>query len=86
MSMTQKWIVELYVEGRGFMCQAGGYESETGAKSAAARAFKSDLHMRRVRVVSDDKPTVIYEATFRPGERTKWAPHPGNEDKHELTT
>ena len=76
--MARDWIVELYREGHGFITHAAGYDSEATAKAAAARAFKSESHTRRVRVVFDAEPTVIHEATFRPGERTRWAPHPGN--------
>lgn len=76
--MAQDWIVELYREGHGFMTHAAGYETEAKAKAAAARAFKSESHTRRVRVVFDGEPTVIHEVTFRPGERARWQQHPGN--------
>lgn len=76
--MARDWIVELYQEGQGFMTHAAGYDTEAKAKAAAARAFKSKNHTRCVRVVFDGEPTVIHEATFRPGERVRWQPHPGN--------
>lgn len=78
--MARDWIVELHCEGHGFMTHAGGYETEAKAKAAAARAFKSESHVRRVRVVHEGQlgPIAIHEVTFRPGERARWQPHPGN--------
>ena len=74
----EAWVVELHWKNFGFVTHAGGYDSEAAAKAAAARAFKGKSQIRRVRVALYVEPVVIHEATFCPGKRTRWTPHPGN--------